>query len=136
MKSPTLADLDLHGGKISFQRYIRNDAPTPDGWTDDGPCPGHHGNWSRMATKETEMALTPDQMEAVNRPAHYQLGNGLEAIDMIEAVIARYDDPVIAGLIRQVLKYAIRAPEKGNMQQDLQKAEVYLRRAINRAVKL
>ena len=82
------------------------------------------------------MALTPDQMEAVNRPAHYQLGNGLEAIDMIEAVIARYENPVIAGLIWQVLKYAIRAPEKGNMQQDLQKAEVYLRRAINRAVKL
>jgi hypothetical protein len=48
---PTLSDLDLSSARrISHYRYVRNDAPIPDGWTDDGPCPGHHGNWSRMAT--------------------------------------------------------------------------------------
>jgi hypothetical protein len=51
MKSPTLYDLDLSSAqRISHYRYIRNDAPIHEGWTDDGPCPGHHGNWSRMAT--------------------------------------------------------------------------------------
>jgi hypothetical protein len=49
MTRPTLRDIDLNAGKISHYRYVRHDAPTPAGWTDDGPCPGHHGNWSRMA---------------------------------------------------------------------------------------
>jgi hypothetical protein len=136
MKSPTLYDLDLSSARqISYHRYVRNDAPIPEGWADDGPCPGHHGNWSRMATKEHEMALTPDQMEAVNRPAHYTQG-GVEVIDIIEQIIAGYKDPVVAGLVWQVLKYLARAPHKGNLQQDLGKAEWYMKRAVNKSVRL
>jgi hypothetical protein len=131
---PTLSDLDLSSARrISHYRYVRNDAPTPEGWTDDGPCPGHHGNWSRMATKEPEMALTPDQTEAVNRPAHYTQGK-FETIDVIEDIVQHYQDPVVAGLIWQVLKYISRSPHKGKPQEDLQKAGFYLRRAINKSV--
>jgi hypothetical protein len=135
MKSPTLYDLDLSSARqISYHRYVRNDAPIPEGWADDGPCPGHHGNWSRMATKEHEMALTPDQMEAVNRPAHYTQG-GIEVIDIIEQITKDYP-PAIAYHIGNCIKYLARGPHKGAMQQDLAKANWYLTRAVNKSVRL
>jgi hypothetical protein len=134
MTRPTLRDLDLNAGKISHYRYVRHDAPTPAGWTEDGPCPGHHGNWSRMARKEPEMALTPNEMEAVNRPAHYTQG-GVEVIDIIEQITKDYP-PAIAYHIGNILKYLARAPHKGAMQQDLAKANWYLTRAVNKSVKL
>jgi hypothetical protein len=126
-KHPTLADIDLHSSRrVSFHRYVRNDAPTPEGWTDDGPCPGHHGNWSRMAMQQTDM-------DAVNSPAHYKQG-AVEVIDIIEQIVAGYP-PEIGYHIGNVLKYVARGPHKGNMLQDLAKGEFYLRRAINKSVK-
>jgi hypothetical protein len=76
MTRPTLRDLDLNAGKISHHRYVRHDAPTPEGWTDDGPCPGHHGHWSRMATladaqQETLAMTPPDHIPAMR-------ANGIE----------------------------------------------------------
>lgn len=77
--------------------------------------------------------MTLSDHEAVNSPAHYKQGK-FETIDVIEDIVQHYDDPVVAGLIWQVLKYISRSPHKGNQQQDLQKAEFYLRRAINKSV--
>lgn len=79
--------------------------------------------------------MTVDEMDDVNKPAHYRQGK-FETIDVIEDIVQHYkDDPVTAGLIWQVLKYVCRAPHKGAMAQDLAKAEHYLRRAVNRECK-
>jgi hypothetical protein len=76
--------------------------------------------------------MTVVEMDAVRRPAHYTKGQ-VEAIDIIEQVVAGYEDPVEAYLVGQVLKYLIRAPHKGTRGQCLGKAGWYLTRLINRA---
>jgi hypothetical protein len=73
-------------------------------------------------------------VDLVRRPAHYTQGN-IEVIDFIEQVVKDYP-PEIAHHIGCLIKYVARAPHKGNMQQDLEKAEWYLRRAINRQVNI
>lgn len=67
--------------------------------------------------------------DAVNHPAHYQLGQ-FEAIDIIEAVVSRIPDAVTAYSISNALKYLLRYPRKDGTQ-DLQKAAWYLARAIS-----
>jgi TPR repeat protein len=73
--------------------------------------------------------------DPVKRPAHYTKGS-IEVIDFIDQTVAGYADPQMAYYLGNILKYCARAPHKGNMQQDLEKAEFYLRRAINRAATL
>ena len=73
--------------------------------------------------------MVPDP---VNRPAHYAAGS-IEVIEFIEQVTKDYP-PEVAYHIGNVLKYLARAPHKGNLRQDLEKGENYLRRAINRMV--
>jgi hypothetical protein len=72
--------------------------------------------------------------DAVRRPAHYTKGD-IEVIEFIEQVIRDYP-PDIAHHIGCIIKYVARAPHKGAFQQDLEKAEWYLRRAINISVSL
>ena len=68
--------------------------------------------------------------DAVNHPYHYTRG-GIECIDALEAMVTSYtDDPVLAGLAWQVMKYIWRAPLKKNLLQDLKKADFYLDRMI------
>ena len=86
-----------------------------------------------LTVEKRSPGLTPVEMEAVNRPAHYRQGE-VEVIDIIEQIVAGYKDPVVAGLVWQVLKYLARAPHKGNLQQDLGKAEWYMKRAVNKSV--
>ena len=69
--------------------------------------------------------------EMVNHPPHYNQGK-FETIDIIEDIVAGYDDPVEAYLIGTTLKYLARAPFKNAKKQDLEKAEFYLKRAIDR----
>ena len=69
--------------------------------------------------------------EMVNHPPHYNQGK-FETIDIIEDIVAGYDDPVEAYLVGTTLKYLARAPFKGAKKQDLEKAEFYLKRAIDR----
>lgn len=66
----------------------------------------------------------------VTNPPHYNQG-GVEAIEIIEHIVAGYKDPIIAGLVWQVLKYLIRAPHK-NGSEDLLKARWYLNRVVNK----
>jgi hypothetical protein len=69
--------------------------------------------------------------DPVKRPAHYTRGD-VEVIDFIDQTLDGYDDPRVAHYVGCAIKYLARAPHKGNTQQDLEKAEWYLRRAINR----
>jgi len=69
--------------------------------------------------------------DQVNSPLHYTKGR-IEAIEIIEDVVAGAPEPVVGYLIGQTLKYLLRAWHKGNASQDLQKASWYLNRAILR----
>lgn len=69
--------------------------------------------------------------EMVNHPPHYNQGK-FETIDIIEDIVSGYDDSVEAYLIGTTLKYLARAPFKNAKKQDLEKAEFYLKRAIDR----
>ena len=69
--------------------------------------------------------------EMVNHPPHYNQGK-FETIDIIEDIVAGYDDPVEAYLVGATIKYLSRANFKGAKKQDLEKAEFYLKRAIDR----
>lgn len=62
----------------------------------------------------------------VNHPSHYISESGLEALDVIEAF---FHDNYFLG---NVFKYIARAGKKGDELEDLQKAEVYLGREIQR----
>lgn len=67
----------------------------------------------------------------VHSPSHYTQGR-IEAIEVIEDVVAGAPEPVVGYLIGQTLKYLLRAWYKENPRQDLQKASWYLDRAIIR----
>jgi len=69
--------------------------------------------------------------DQVNSPSHYKQGR-IEAIEIIEDVVAGAPEPVMGYLIGQTMKYLLRAWHKGNTVQDLQKAAWYLNRAITR----
>jgi hypothetical protein len=70
-------------------------------------------------------------IDPVNSPFHYTQGR-VEAIEIIEDVVAGAPEPVVGYLMGQTLKYLLRAWHKGNASQDLQKASWYLNRAILR----
>ena len=69
--------------------------------------------------------------DQVNHPSHYKQGR-VEAIEVIEDVVAGAPDSVTGYLVGQTLKYLLRAWHKGNTMQDLQKAAWYLNRAIDK----
>ena len=69
--------------------------------------------------------------DQVNSPSHYKQGR-IEAIEVIEDVVAGAPEPVLGYLVGQTLKYLLRVWHKGNPNQDLQKAAWYLNRAIAR----
>jgi hypothetical protein len=68
--------------------------------------------------------------DPVNAPAHYRQGS-IETIDYIEQIIAHYP-PVVGYHVGQALKYLSRAPHKGELKQDLLKAQFYVARALGR----
>ena len=64
----------------------------------------------------------------VNHPAHYQLENGMEAIDIIRGVLG--DRGYKAFCRGNTLKYLLRAGKKGLITDDLKKAAWYLAEEI------
>ena len=76
---------------------------------------------------ETHFPIEMEEPKAdpVNHPEHYKVG-GIETIDFIEAKNLSYN-------LGNVVKYITRADHKGNKLQDLQKAQWYLNREINKA---
>ena len=69
---------------------------------------------------------TPEP-DMVNTPPHYKQYS-FEPIDIITEVVKEYP-PEIGFHIGTTLKYLFRSPFKGNMPQDLAKADYYLQRA-------
>ena len=69
--------------------------------------------------------------DQVNSPSHYTKGR-IEAIEIIEDVVAGAPEPVAGYLVGQTLKYLLRAWHKEDAVQDLQKAALYLSRAISK----
>lgn len=67
--------------------------------------------------------------DQINSPAHYTKGR-IEAIEVIEDVVAGAPEPVAGYLVGQCLKYLLRAWHKGNPAEDLLKAQWYLNRAV------
>lgn len=71
------------------------------------------------------------EIDMVNHPAHYTAGN-VECIDALESMSMGYHDAVQAALAWQVVKYIWRSPLKGKPLEDLQKAQFYLNRLIEK----
>ena len=73
--------------------------------------------------------------DMVNSPSHYTTLkdelNGLETIDILEIVSSYYPQKV-SGHVWNALKYLFRAPFKGKLRQDIEKAVWYLNRALKR----
>ena len=60
----------------------------------------------------------------VDHPEHYQ-ANGIEAIDVIEGFNLNFN-------LGNAIKYILRSDKKGNKKQDLEKAQWYLNREIDK----
>ncbi|MGC3907748.1 DUF3310 domain-containing protein [Corynebacterium propinquum] len=70
---------------------------------------------------------TAPPYDAVHSPAHYQLADGLEAIDVIDQAV---EDP--ASFYRgNAIKYLLRAGRKGDAHEDLRKARYYIDRELS-----
>ena len=92
------------------------------------PCPGGSGGNGNQQAKADAGKL---EIDMVNHPAHYTAGN-VECIDALESMSVGYQDTVQAALAWQVLKYIWRSPLKGKQLEDLQKAQFYLNRLIEK----
>ena len=113
--------LSVNGRKLSRKKiessgdfYVtpsRNKKPAPE---------------DKITLETTESDLRVED-NSVNSPAHYQLGGGIEAIDVIDQSV---EDP--ASFYRgNAIKYLLRAGKKGDARQDLEKARYYIDREIN-----
>ena len=71
------------------------------------------------------------KIDMVNHPAHYTAGS-VECIDALESMSVGYQDTIQAALAWQVVKYIWRSPLKGKQLEDLQKAQFYLNRLIEK----
>ena len=81
----------------------------------------------------TEMLIENPDM--VNQPPHYEFSENLEVIDVIKIAIeknfnGRDSIGVPAFLYSQVLKYLLRCGCKDSLEEDLKKAEFYLKDLI------
>ena len=86
-------------------------------------CPCHLGAAALVETSLDDKPYTSNDSDLVNHPSHYTFGR-FEVIDVLEDWFP--DDP----LLWQVVKYLARAKHKGNLLQDLEKAQFYLQRRI------
>lgn len=71
------------------------------------------------------------EVDMVNHPPHYRKGK-FETIEMLEDIAQHYPG-AMAYNAACVIKYISRAPFKGNVKQDLQKAKWYLDRLVEMA---
>ena len=61
----------------------------------------------------------------VDHPQHYQSDGGIEAIDVIESFNLGFN-------LGNAIKYVLRADNKGNKKQDLEKAVWYINRELSK----
>jgi hypothetical protein len=70
-----------------------------------------------------------EQHDPVNNPKHYQIGGGVEAIDIIKASLT--SEQFKGYMLGNFLKYRLRAGDKGDLQQDIGKSNWYRERLNN-----
>lgn len=72
----------------------------------------------------------PDLKETddINHPKHYN-SYSFEVVDVIDEVVPNYPS-TYSGHIQNAIKYILRAPFKGTLREDLEKAVWYLEHAI------
>lgn len=84
------------------------------------------GPEDKINPEPTEFNLRVED-NSVNSPAHYQLADGLEAIDVIDQTV---EDP--ASFYRgNAIKYLLCAGRKGDAREDLRKARYYIDRELD-----
>ena len=66
--------------------------------------------------------------DPVNKPAHYNLAEGIECIDYIKQVLG--EDGFIAYCHGNLIKYQHRHKYKSNPQEDMAKAQWYLNKMV------
>ncbi|EJG0135961.1 DUF3310 domain-containing protein [Staphylococcus pseudintermedius] len=76
---------------------------------------------TKIATHETS---------EINKPHHYMFEDGTEAIKIINMIVKRYKQSIVAAQIYNAIKYIVRAPFKNGVK-DLKKAK----ESINFAIK-
>lgn len=82
---------------------------------------------SRDKKPGPEDKITLETTESVHSTAHYQLADGLEAIDVIDQTV---EDP--ASFYRgNAIKYLLCAGRKGDAREDLRKARYYIDRELS-----
>lgn len=101
---------------------VCKDRPRSDAWEEDM---SHEAEAPSVISRPTvggsRLGLT--NSDPVNHPSHYQLFPGQEAIDVIEATLTPEE---FAGYCKgNALKYRLRAGEKGDTQQDIDKSNWY-----------
>lgn len=69
---------------------------------------------------------------AVNNHSHYRGVNGLEVFEVMDNFLPKYENAIDGYLVGNILKYVLRAPSKGKMNEDLRKAEKHLKMLIKR----
>jgi len=74
--------------------------------------------------KPKKVKVKAVSLDPVNSPSHYKVG-GIETIDFIEAKDLGYN-------LGNVVKYVTRAHHKGELLQDLKKAQWYLNREVSK----
>jgi hypothetical protein len=79
--------------------------------------------------KNIDNAIVELAHDAVNHPSHYMVFPEMEAIDVIRKVLSR--DEFKGYLIGQILKYRLRAGNKDDLQQDIDKADWYKNMLFN-----
>ena len=91
--------------------------------------PAINGDFKQSAIDSLFMPIATTETDEVNHPSHYNQYT-FEAIDIIDEVAPKY--PIeVAMEIGNAIKYLLRAPFKGRLIQDLNKAVWYINRAID-----
>ncbi|WP_258523423.1 DUF3310 domain-containing protein [Rossellomorea marisflavi] len=76
-----------------------------------------------------DIRSTQQTVDMVNSPGHYTTGK-FEVIEIIEEVTKGYEDPFMAYCVGNAQKYIARAPHKGKLEEDLEKAAKYIEFAL------
>jgi len=86
-----------------------------------------------MSDGATEMLLDEDlgtaslkrvvSDDVVNYPSHYQIAEGIEVIDIIQRALT--PEQFEGYLLGNILKYRLRAGDKGELKEDIDKSNKY-----------
>jgi len=80
---------------------------------------------SNFCNKLDQELSKQEFIDLVNEPPHYKSKGGIESIEVIESFELNFN-------LGNVIKYILRSDKKGNKKQDLEKAQWYLKREIEK----